>query len=570
MFVSRSLVAVLLSTLALSKPLARDLHVVHEARANAPSGYVLTGPASPETVLNLRVGLVENNVDGLISALYDVSDPSSANYGQHLTQAEANSYLTPTAESASAVNAWLSTNDLTASVISSAGDWLAVDVPVSKANELLGADYSVFTHVETGKQTIRTLSYSIPANLTGHLDLVHPTISFPDPYAKAPLELKRSGSNAIAKRSTDASSPCEEGEYPDVTPDCLLYLYDMPSTPTITPGNGYAVTEYIEQWATYADLKTYLEDFRPDMSPDTAWIYQSIDGGINPQNESTAGVEAELDVQYAIGLTTDVPVTFISVGGDFLTGLLDTALTLLNETAPPQVMSTSYGDDEDDVSEAFAYKLCNAYAALGARGVSVVYASGDGGVSGGHFDPNCTTFLPVFPAACPYVTSVGATNSLPTQTATYFSGGGFSNYWTRPLYQEGAVAGYLARLGANNTGLYNPSGRGYPDVAAYGVNFDVVYAGEVTPVSGTSCSSPTFGSVIALLNARLLAAGRPTLGFLNPFLYTSGIAGLTDITTGSNLACSNYTTGFYASEGWDPITGLGTPNFANLLTAVGL
>lgn len=88
MFVSRSLVAVLLSTLALSKPLARDLHVVHEARANAPSGYVLTGPASPETVLNLRVGLVENNVDGLISALYDVSDPSSANYGQHLTQAE--------------------------------------------------------------------------------------------------------------------------------------------------------------------------------------------------------------------------------------------------------------------------------------------------------------------------------------------------------------------------------------------------------------------------------------------------------------------------------------------------
>lgn len=88
-----------------------------------------------------------------------------------------NSYLTPTAESASAVNAWLSTNDLTASVISSAGDWLAVDVPLSKANELLGADYSVFTHVETGKQTIRTLSYSIPANLTGHLDLVHPTIS---------------------------------------------------------------------------------------------------------------------------------------------------------------------------------------------------------------------------------------------------------------------------------------------------------------------------------------------------------------------------------------------------------
>ena len=50
-------------------------------------------------------------------------------------------------------------------------------MPVSTANHLLDADFSVFTHPATGKQTIRTLSYSIPSNLAKHLSLVHPTVS---------------------------------------------------------------------------------------------------------------------------------------------------------------------------------------------------------------------------------------------------------------------------------------------------------------------------------------------------------------------------------------------------------
>ena len=40
-------------------------------------------------------------------------------------------------------------------------------------------------------------------------------------------------------------------------------------------------------------------------------------------------------------------------------------------------------------------------AQLGTRGVSVIYASGDGGVSGSQFDDQCTTFVPTFPSGCP-------------------------------------------------------------------------------------------------------------------------------------------------------------------------
>ena len=92
--------------------------------------------------------------------------------------------------------------------------------------------------------------------------------------------------------------------------------------------------------------------------------------------------------------------------------------------------------------------------------------------------------------------------------------------------------------------------------------------GDEFPVDGTSCSSPTFASVIALLNDRLIAAGKPPLGFLNPFLYSTGASAFNDVTSGSNPGCG--TDGFPAVAGWDPVTGLGTPDFAKLLAAVGL
>ncbi|KAI1781926.1 peptidase S8/S53 domain-containing protein [Ganoderma leucocontextum] len=107
-----------------------------------------------------------------------------------------------------------------------------------------------------------------------------------------------------------------------------------------------------------------------------------------------------------------------------------------------------------------------------------------------------------------------------------------------------------------------------PYISAAGVNYQVNIGGEISSVSGTSASTPLVASMIALLNDRLVAAGKPTMGFLNPFLYSTGASAFTDITTGSNPGCG--TNGFPASKGWDPVTGLGTPDFNKLLTAVGL
>ena len=86
-----------------------------------------------------------------------------------------------------------------------------------------------------------------------------------------------------------------------------------------------------------------------------------------------------------------------------------------------------------------------------------------------------------------------------------------------------------------------------------GRDIAIIAAGQAEPVLGTSASSPMFASMIALVNDQLLNAGRPTLGFLNPLLYSSAAAAgvFNDITTGSNVGCG--TAGFPAMPGWDAV-----------------
>lgn len=118
------------------------------------------------------------------------------------------------------------------------------------------------------------------------------------------------------------------------------------------------------------------------------------------------------------------------------------------------------------------------------------------------------------------------------------------------------------------------------------MNFSIVSGGRNGLVSGTSAAAPTFAAIVSLLNDVRIASNRTPLGFLNPFLYSKGVQGLTDILTGNNPGCG--TEGFNASQGWDPgecfgfvhdissrrtyeyrlVTGLGTPKFEVLKSLV--
>ncbi|KAL7281195.1 hypothetical protein ACG7TL_004503 [Trametes sanguinea] len=532
--------------LAQCTPARRAMRTL-ESRAAPPSGFVHSGPASSSTVLHLRMALVSNDIAGLEEALYSVSTPSSPRYGQHLTKQEVEQLVAPKADSVAAVNSWLAEHSINATTLTPAGDWLSFSATVKQASALLDADFAVFTHEETGETFVRTLSYGIPADLSGHIELVHPTLSFSIP--------RRSGS------AFHAVQPVQ----PSPVKRSAAELYSIPTALAKSSSNHLGVIGYNDNSANLDDLQLFLTNFRPDLNPSTTFTLDSVDGGTNPQDPSDSTGETNFDTQYTVGLASGVPVHFIQVGEESgHDAWLDTVNYLLSQSAPPQVVTTSYAEPEDNVSQAYATKICSMYMQLGARGTSMLFASGDSGVGQG----SCKQFVATFPNHCPYVTSVGATTGFAPETGATLTTGGFSTYFNVTQYQNQSVQAYLSKLGSEYSGLFNKFGRGFPDVSTQGVKVEYFWRGAEWLFTGTSVASPIFASIIALINDELITAGKSPLGFLNPWLYSTAASAFTDITSGNNPGCG--TNGFPAEVGWDPVTGLGTPNYAKLRTAAGL
>jgi tripeptidyl-peptidase-1 len=316
------------------------------------------------------------------------------------------------------------------------------------------------------------------------------------------------------------------------------------------------------------------------------------------QNYKGSASEANLDIQYTIALSHPIQNHFYSTKGlgPLVPDLdqpnadagqnepyLEFFTWLLQQKDIPQTMTFSYGENEQSVPASYANQVCDMIGQLGTRGTSIIFSSGDTGVGSAcqtNDGKNTTRFLPTFPAACPYVTSIGGTVGVNPERAVGFSSGGFSDLWKRPWYQEKAVTSYLGVLGDQWKGLYNPAGRGFPDIAAQGVNFVIFDGGLAKKISGTSASAPAVAGMIALLNAERIQTGKAPLGFLNPWLYDSGASMMTDIVNGGSTGCtgSDQYSGletplvegatWAAVPGWDPVTGMGTPLFDQMLKAL--
>ncbi|KAI0740342.1 family S53 protease-like protein [Earliella scabrosa] len=473
-------------------------------------------PATPESSIDLLLALPPSNIDGLHAVLKDISDPRSPNYGKYLSKSEVEVFVAPKQESVRAVKDWLARNNVSAKSVSPSGDLLRADISVKAANVLLDANYTEFLHSGTSSALVRTLSYTIPPAVQDHLSFIYPTTQF-IPALSQTSSYKRS----------DMPDHCEQF----ITPQCLQALYSIPSTPATAQGNSIAVGGFLDDMATEADLLHFSDEFRPDISDPTFEIV-SVENG---KTDGDATLEASLDIDYTVGLATDVPVQFISVGNFRYDGLLDLTNHLLAQDRPPLVLTTSYDTDKP------YSMICNAYAQLGARGTTVIFSSGDGGVT----DPTV-----------PSVTSVGGTQGISPEVAAPFSAGGFSNLFPRPSYQSAPVSAYLASArGAAHAGRYNASGRAYPDLALQAVRYVVSANGQFYALNGTSAAAPAFASVVALLNDRRLARGLPPLGFINPLLYGAAeTQAFSDVTQGNNPGCG--TDGFEAGVGWDPVCPL--------------
>jgi tripeptidyl-peptidase I len=135
-------------------------------------------------------------------------------------------------------------------------------------------------------------------------------------------------------------------------------------------------------------------------------------------------------------------------------------------------------------------------------------------------------------------------------------------------YQNASVQRYLqAAPSLPDAKLYTPTGRAIPDVSALGTCYTIFSGGAMSgTLSGTSASTPTFAGMVSLLNAEAAAQGKPPMGFINPALYQAADLGF-DVTQGNNKL-GGCPAGFPATEGWDAVTGLGTPTYQKLRAAL--
>ncbi|KAH8994205.1 subtilisin-like protein [Lactarius akahatsu] len=559
-----------------------DVRVKH-AWSSVPANWETLGCPSAGTTINLYIALNPRHDDALIDALYEVSDPKHSRYGAHLSKEQVAELVRPHPDTLELVTSWLAHHGVRPSSISTThgGAWLTVsNVLVSQANEMLGASYQLYRHAKVNDTIIRTVSYALPEVLHAHIQAVAPTTYF---ISTRTLRQTPRG------RSVEAAAPLAEAKETSgkpvtvlssrddddvVTPSELRWLYEtFAYVPAAADRNTLGVFGYQRQYPSKTDLTMYMTHFRSDVQPPSlaTFTVELVNGG--KYDQDTPGKEANLDIQYALAMVYPTPVIFYSVGGserwsantaEPLPGDadLESLEYLLKKTDIPQTISISYGTDERNVPREYARALCTLFAQLGARGVSVLLPSGDAGVGGNCKDKSGNVrFVPEFPASCPYLTTVGGTTDYP-EIAAPLSGGGFSDHFPRPVYQDVAVSAFLKRQGAQYSGLYNPEGRGIPDISAQALRFPIVLRNAGLLVEGTSCSTPIVAGIISLLNDYLITNGRPPLGFLNIRLYHDGFAGLNDITFGSNPGCD--TDGFSAVPGWDPVTGLGTPDFEKL------
>jgi tripeptidyl-peptidase-1 len=520
-------------------------------------GWNVGAEVGDDRSIELTFAVKQQNLDKLLETFHAVSDPKNDAYGQHLSFEQVNELTAPHPEALAAVETAVQSLGATEIRRTPNGDFVVAEVTVAAAERAFGGNFLQFVH-EDGRRAVRNPQATLPDALRAAVDFVMPL-----------NQMISSGGPLKLEKTAEEDLEVEAGGLVN-TPASLRELYNLVNESGGTAGNKQAFTGFLEQYWTNVDLQEFNTAYNSEGKGEKP-ARQIGDG--KSSGLRVAGVEAELDAQYIMAMGLHVETEFWSFAGrspdnDQNEPFLKWMTTLGNISDAPLIISTSYGEDEDSMTLDYQTRCNVEFQKAGVRGISLFFASGDSGVGGAvKCSDQCSgyaqgekCFQAMWPSASPYVTAVGGTKGAKEKGAG-LSSGGFSYRWAMPDWQKDAVATFLAKEGQPDTSLYTTTGRGYPDISAKAVNYMVIALAVPLPVSGTSAASPTAAGIFSLVNDRRLAAGQSPLGFVNPLLYANAGA-LNDIVGGHNPGCGS--TGFTAVEGWDPVTGLGSPNFKAL------
>lgn len=254
-------------------PQARD--------SNALTGYVRYERADPKLQLDMLFAVKTTELaDDLEAVLYEVSSPMSPTYGQHLSKEAAEEMLAAAPVSISAVSDWLSANGISGEV--AANGFIRARISIAEAEALLSTHYYRYEHPTAGS-VHRCASYSLPAEVAEHIDVVAPTTQFPAPRALSSVGAAASGSG--------------------VTPDVIRTIYGVGNATATNSASRQIAAGFLQQYMSTGDLASFVTQFDPTLPAAAPHI-------VGPNDPTNPGLEASLDIQYIMSMGRGVDSTF--------------------------------------------------------------------------------------------------------------------------------------------------------------------------------------------------------------------------------------------------------------------
>ncbi len=547
-----------------------------------PSDVSRLGAVPGSQILHLDVSLVGQDPTGLTEEVAAVSTPGSPLYHRYLTSAQFAATYGPSPAEVQQVGTALRAEGLTVGTPTSGSTLL----PVSGTAHTISAvfDTPLLSVRLPGHVTsmVNTAAPEVPAALAGAITGIVGLSGLSEEHSMLRSDARPSitiGSPSVVT-SANTSDP---GSGPQACPAAAAAAADEGGYTSTQLAGDYGLSQLFTQGRTGIGQTIGIVEFEQFSSADIATFEAcyglsnpvrvvTVDG--TPSGPASGSGEAALDIEMATVNAPSSSVIVYEAPNETSDG---TALDLYNRIATDdlaQVVTTSWGECEQDNIPSSAASAENAiFERMAAQGQTMVAASGDSGSEdcyNASSAPGATGLAVDDPGSQPDVLSVGGTTLVNGAVASQSvwnncegiglgdcqlfggngaTGGGYSSVWPKPAWQP---AGRNARA--------------VPDIAssadpAHGVAFYFARDGGWSSIGGTSIVSPEIGGFLADVNQGCNA----TAGLVDATLYAAdNAADFTDVTTGNNDFTGTNDGNYAATIGYDPATGLGTPEDQNL------
>ena len=519
--------------------------------------------AVPSTAsgISVKVWLAPRNAAQLDALATAVSEPSSAQYGQFISAAQYRAQFAPTADQVAQVTKWLSDAGLTVSSVGADNRFVAASASAAAVSAAFGTSlqsYVVNGHAERAPAA----DLSVPGQLAGVVEAVTGLTTFGHRVKPAfgPPDAFVSGTPCSAYYGEQLAKglPKFHGKVLPInpcgyTPTQLRGAYGVDQAGTGGTGSTVAITDAYDAPTLLADANTYA-GLHGD-APFTAGQFSDLSVAEDPSTEEDCGGngwygEQSLDVEAVHGMAPAANVLYYGAASCFDDDLLAQLGQVVSDNKA-SIVTNSWGEPtfvvvDGELFSTIDEPLVKAYESVfkqgAVQGIGFYFSSGDDGDDlevWGYKHPD-------FPSGDPWVTSVGGTslaigkdNNRIFETGwgtqsyelskngkawklavpfLYGAGGGYSEVFKRPWYQDGVVPPNTSGRavpdigldGDPTTGMLVGETQNFPLASRYGPA-GVIY-GEFR-LGGTSLASPLMAGVQAV------AQGSSRLGFANPRIY---------------------------------------------------